>query len=204
MTRRCVRGGVSKWPSSCCISATKTNRHCHEWAPVAPWSQHPMLPYTPNAGIGIEQSFGLAIVTFTLGVKTLLVPLQAIQLQSSEKMQVLQPTVKEINAKFGQNKEAATAATNRLYAETKVNPLIGCLPALLQVRAQRGRRIRGPPASRFFGHDLLCSRALFQGHGVGWGAVFGSLLLYQMRFSCIICVFLFRVFIFFMYEKTRI
>lgn len=56
-----------------------------------------------------------------------------VQLQSTEKMQVLAPTVKEINAKFGQNKEAATAATNRLYKETKVNPLIGCLPALLQV-----------------------------------------------------------------------
>ena len=84
--------------------------------------------------MGIEQSFGLAIVSFTLAVKTLLVPLQVIQLQSSEKTQALAPTVKEINAKFGQNKEAATAATNRLYSETKVNPLIGCLPALLQVR----------------------------------------------------------------------
>lgn len=59
--------------------------------------------------------------------------LQVIQLQSTEKMQALAPTVKEINEKFGQNKEAATAATNRLYKETNVNPLIGCLPALLQV-----------------------------------------------------------------------
>ncbi|CAN0296570.1 unnamed protein product, partial [Hapterophycus canaliculatus] len=84
-------------------------------------------------GIGIEQSFGLAIVSFTLAVKTLLVPLQVVQLQSTERMQALAPTVKEINAKFGQNKEAATAATNRLYKETQVNPLIGCLPALLQV-----------------------------------------------------------------------
>lgn len=59
--------------------------------------------------------------------------LQVVQLQSTERMQSLAPTVKEINAKFGQNKEAATAATNRLYKETNVNPLIGCLPALLQV-----------------------------------------------------------------------
>lgn len=62
-------------------------------------------------------------------------PLQFVQLQSSEKMQALAPTVKEINAKFGQNKAAATAATNRLYSTTKVNPLIGCLPALVQVCA---------------------------------------------------------------------
>lgn len=74
-------------------------------------------------------------MSFTLAVKTLLVPLQVIQLQSTEKMQALAPTVKEINEKFGQNKEAATAATNRLYSSTKVNPLIGCLPALLQVQA---------------------------------------------------------------------
>lgn len=96
-------------------------------------NNYPHVHTTP--GIGIEQSFGLAIVSFTLAVKTLLIPLQVIQLQSSEKMQALAPTVKEINAKFGQNKEAATAATNRLYSETKVNPLIGCLPALLQVRS---------------------------------------------------------------------
>lgn len=75
-------------------------------------------------------------MTFTLGVKALLVPLQFIQLESSEKMAVLQPTVKEINEKFGQNKEAASMATNRLYSTTKVNPLIGCLPALLQVRPE--------------------------------------------------------------------
>lgn len=58
---------------------------------------------------------------------------QVVQLQGTERMQALAPTVKEINEKFGQNKEAATAATNRLYKETNVNPLIGCLPALLQV-----------------------------------------------------------------------
>ncbi|CAM9555050.1 unnamed protein product [Discosporangium mesarthrocarpum] len=83
-------------------------------------------------GIGIEQSFGLAIITFTLSVKTLLVPLQFIQLQSSERMQALQPTIKEINKKFGANKESAQAATSRLYESAKVNPLIGCLPALVQ------------------------------------------------------------------------
>ncbi|CAM9703488.1 unnamed protein product [Ectocarpus sp. 4 AP-2014] len=130
-------------------------------------------------GIGIEQSFGLAIVTFTLGVKTLLVPLQAIQLQSSEKMQVLQPTVKEINAKFGQNKEAATAATNRLYAETKVNPLIGCLPALLQFPVFIGlyRAIIG------FGTDAVANEGFLwlpslqgptfeNGRGIGWLTTF--------------------------------
>lgn len=34
------------------------------------------LGTTNRTGIGIEQSFGLAIVSFTLAVKTLLVPLQ--------------------------------------------------------------------------------------------------------------------------------
>lgn len=95
------------------------------------------LPTDKSLGIGIEQSFGLAIVTFTLTVKAFLVPLQVIQLESTEKMQSLAPTVKEINDKFGANKEAATAATNRLYSSTKVNPLIGCLPALLQVQVAK-------------------------------------------------------------------
>lgn len=86
------------------------------------------------AGVGIQQSFGLAIMTFTLSVKAFLVPLQFVQLQSSEKMQALQPTIKEINSKFGSNKEAASAATSRLYSTAKVNPFLGCLPALVQVR----------------------------------------------------------------------
>ncbi|CAN0008776.1 unnamed protein product, partial [Choristocarpus tenellus] len=46
---------------------------------------------------------------------------------------LLQPTVQEINKKFGANKDAAREVTNRLYETTKVNPLFGCLPALVQV-----------------------------------------------------------------------
>eukprot|EP00903_Cladosiphon_okamuranus_P020597 g18907.t1 len=130
-------------------------------------------------GMGIEQSFGLAIVSFTLMVKALLVPLQVIQLQSTERMQALAPTVKEINAKFGQNKEAATAATNRLYKETNVNPLIGCLPALLQFPVFIGlyRAIIG------FGTDAVANEGFLwlpslqgptfdQGRGIGWLTTF--------------------------------
>ncbi|CAM9629760.1 unnamed protein product [Phaeothamnion confervicola] len=83
--------------------------------------------------MGITNSFGLSVVTFTVAVKALLFPLNFLQLQSSDKMQRLQPTIKEIQKRYGRNKKAQQAVTSKLYEGTKVNPLAGCLPSFAQI-----------------------------------------------------------------------
>jgi YidC/Oxa1 family membrane protein insertase len=78
-------------------------------------------------------SAGVAIIIFTLAVKLLLVPLTLQQLRSAKSMQVLQPKIKELQAKHKGDKQKITEETMALYKEHKVNPAAGCLPLLLQM-----------------------------------------------------------------------
>jgi YidC/Oxa1 family membrane protein insertase len=80
-----------------------------------------------------QKSFGISIVLFTLVLKGLTYPLTKAQLTSTTKMQAIQPKVKEIQAKFQTNPEVMQREMQLLYTENEVNPLAGCLPALVQI-----------------------------------------------------------------------
>ena len=78
-------------------------------------------------------SGGLAIVVFTIAIKTLIMPLTVQSLRSSKAMQELQPRIKELQKKHGKDRQRLTQETMRLYSENHVNPMSGCLPMLLQI-----------------------------------------------------------------------
>ncbi|KAG5175925.1 Alb3-like protein, thylakoidal inner membrane insertase [Tribonema minus] len=84
-------------------------------------------------GAGVEQSYGYAIIGFTLFIKGVTFPLTYQQLASTTKMQTLQPKVKDIQKRLANNPEAANKAIADLYKEEEVNPLSGCLPSLAQI-----------------------------------------------------------------------
>lgn len=75
----------------------------------------------------------LSIVGLTLVVRLALVPLFVKQIKSSRNMQLLQPKVKELQKKYGHDRERLGQETMKLYRETGVNPLASCLPLLLQM-----------------------------------------------------------------------
>jgi YidC/Oxa1 family membrane protein insertase len=79
------------------------------------------------------QNYGIAIVLFTVGVKTLLLPMTIKQVQSTSKISELQPQVQEIQKKYSVDKEKQSAEMMKLYQENKVNPAGGCLPLLIQM-----------------------------------------------------------------------
>jgi len=79
------------------------------------------------------QNYGIAIVLFTVGVKTLLLPMTIKQVQSTSKISELQPQVQEIQKKYSADKEKQSAEMMKLYQENKVNPAGGCLPLLIQM-----------------------------------------------------------------------
>jgi YidC/Oxa1 family membrane protein insertase len=54
------------------------------------------------------------------------------QIKSMQAMQAIQPKVKELQKKYKNNKAKAQEETMKLYRESGVNPLGGCLPLLLQ------------------------------------------------------------------------
>ncbi|CAM9507676.1 unnamed protein product [Hapterophycus canaliculatus] len=85
------------------------------------------------ASMGVPSAYGISIICFTLFVKGITFPLTYQQLASTTKMQTLGPKVKELQARYANNPEAANQAVQQLYQTENVNPLAGCLPALAQI-----------------------------------------------------------------------
>jgi YidC/Oxa1 family membrane protein insertase len=84
-------------------------------------------------GMGIPYSFGFAIILFTVIVKVVTLPLTFKQLQSTRKMQQLQPEIQKLQKKYKDEREKLSKAQMDLYKEAGVNPLGGCLPTLIQM-----------------------------------------------------------------------
>jgi YidC/Oxa1 family membrane protein insertase len=75
----------------------------------------------------------LAIIVFTIVIRTLLAPLFVRQIQSQREMQRMQPLVREIQRKHKGNRQKITEETMALYREHGVNQFGGCLPLLVQL-----------------------------------------------------------------------
>jgi YidC/Oxa1 family membrane protein insertase len=82
---------------------------------------------------GIENAYGPSIIIFTILVRVVIFPLTYQQLLSSQKTQSLTPKIAEIKDKFPDDKNIQNQMIAALYQETQVNPLAGCLPALVQI-----------------------------------------------------------------------
>ena len=82
---------------------------------------------------GFIPNYGWVIIVLTLLVRAATLPIIQRQMKSMEKMRALQPRMKEIQAKFADDREKQSQAMMSLYKETGVNPLGGCLPMLLQL-----------------------------------------------------------------------
>jgi YidC/Oxa1 family membrane protein insertase len=80
-------------------------------------------------------SLGLAIFLLTLIIKTALFPLVYKSFMSSAKMRALRPQIEQITAKYPGPENAMTRQQKNmeLYRQVGVNPMAGCLPALLQM-----------------------------------------------------------------------
>ncbi|NPV89665.1 MAG: YidC/Oxa1 family membrane protein insertase [Firmicutes bacterium] len=79
------------------------------------------------------QNYGIAIILFTVGIKSLMLPLTIKQVQSTSKIGQLQPQMQEIQKKYKDDKEKQSTELMKLYQENKVNPTGGCLPLLIQI-----------------------------------------------------------------------
>ncbi|HEY8170120.1 MAG TPA: membrane protein insertase YidC [Candidatus Limnocylindria bacterium] len=77
--------------------------------------------------------FALAIIIFTIVIRTILAPLFVRQIRSQKEMQRMQPLVREIQRKHKGNRQKVTEETMALYKEHGVNQFGGCLPVVLQL-----------------------------------------------------------------------
>ena len=75
----------------------------------------------------------LSIIGLTLVIRMALIPLFVKQIKSSRNMQLIQPKVRELQKKYGHDRERLAQETMKLYKDSGTNPFASCLPILLQM-----------------------------------------------------------------------
>ena len=83
----------------------------------------------PDGGL----AWALSIVGLTLVIRILLIPLFVKQIKSQRNMQLIQPKVKELQKKYGHDRQKLGEETMKLYKDAGTNPFASCLPLLLQM-----------------------------------------------------------------------
>lgn len=78
-------------------------------------------------------NYGLSIILLTVGIKLMFSPLQYKSYKSMKQMQVIQPRVAAVQAKYKDDRDRLNKELIKLYRDHKVNPVGGCLPMVLQM-----------------------------------------------------------------------
>jgi len=78
-------------------------------------------------------NFGWALVILTFLIKLVFAPLTHLSYASMKKMQLLSPKMKAIQEQYKKNPAQSQKALMDLYRRNKVNPMMGCLPMLIQI-----------------------------------------------------------------------
>ena len=78
-------------------------------------------------------SYGIAIIIFTILIKIAMSPITYKSFLSQAKMKVLRPDITEIGEKFKKDPMKKQQETMKLYNKAGVNPMAGCIPALIQL-----------------------------------------------------------------------
>ncbi len=96
-------------------------------------STHEVTRVVAAAFGGKTGNYGVAIILLTMLVRLAMFPLTRKQALMAKKMQDLQPYVKEIQEKYKDDKERQAKEVWAFNSRQGVNPLKGCLPALIQL-----------------------------------------------------------------------
>jgi YidC/Oxa1 family membrane protein insertase len=81
----------------------------------------------------IGGSWGWAIIMLTFTVRLFILPLTFKGVKGMQRMQVLQPRIKEIQERYKDDRQRMNQEVMAFYQREKVNPLGSCLPLALQI-----------------------------------------------------------------------
>ena len=90
-----------------------------------------LVRFSKNLGLR-RYSYAFALLLITLIVKLLTWKLSAIQYKGMKDMQRVQPLLKQVQEKYKGNPKELNAKVMETYKKEGVNPLMGCLPMLVQ------------------------------------------------------------------------
>jgi len=90
--------------------------------------------YFPFFGFLIKYfSAGIAVILMTIATRIVMSPVTYKTYISQAKMKVLRPEITELNEKYKNDAVKKQQETMKLYNKAGANPLLGCVPALLQL-----------------------------------------------------------------------
>ena len=90
--------------------------------------------YFPFFGFLVKYfSAGIAVILMTIVTRIVMSPVTYKTYVSQAKMKVLRPEITELNEKYKNDAVKKQQETMKLYNKAGANPLLGCVPALLQL-----------------------------------------------------------------------
>jgi YidC/Oxa1 family membrane protein insertase len=99
---------------------------------VRPINAYVIMPVF-NFFAGFIKNYGWVILLLTLFIRLVTAPLTYSSYLSGAKMKVLRPELDVLKQKFGTDQQGFAMEQMKLFREAGVNPLGGCIPALLQI-----------------------------------------------------------------------
>jgi len=100
------------------------------WKPLRPISK--LILKLLKFIYSLIPNYGIAIIILSIIIKFVFYPLTHKSFTSAQKMQQVQPYLKELQAQHKGNPQKLQKETMKLYKEHGVSPLGGCLPLLIQ------------------------------------------------------------------------
>jgi len=76
---------------------------------------------------------GITLIVLGVAVRLVFFPMIKQQLEHAKKMQDLQPKLKELKKKYGDDKMRMAQEQGNLFKEAGINPAAGCLPMIVQI-----------------------------------------------------------------------
>ena len=99
---------------------------------VRPINRYIIMPVF-NFFASLVSNYGWVILLLTLFIRLVTSPLTYTSYLSGAKMKVLRPELDTIKKRLGDDQQAFAMEQMKLFREAGVNPLGGCIPALLQI-----------------------------------------------------------------------
>jgi YidC/Oxa1 family membrane protein insertase len=103
------------------------------YAFVRPLNRYIVMPVFDFIRSISGSSLGLAIALLTIIIRLVISPLTYSSYLSGAKMKVLRPEIAKLREKYGNDQQQISVEQMKLFREAGVNPLGGCIPALLQI-----------------------------------------------------------------------
>jgi YidC/Oxa1 family membrane protein insertase len=81
----------------------------------------------------VSGNWGVAIILLTVLVKIIFYPLTHVSMKNMKEMQKLQPRMEQLRGLYKDDRAKLNEQVMALYREHKVNPMMGCLPMVIQI-----------------------------------------------------------------------